>query len=199
MKACRHIRVRSLAVGLFSLAIASAAMAGQGPDPSGLPSCQSSGPVDACRLPLKNGQFDSLDGWLNTPSQPTLGQDENGNSYAALRYGATASQPVFANFGVPTQNAAYALRFRARADRGAGQIRATLSMSDGSGNHAVSLGETTTTVGTGEWNVVELLVNGAAFAAPAHVLLTIGNEGSEYVQVDDVHLVQAAGADAVSR
>lgn len=187
-----------LPIGLGLLSFAGMAAAGNSPDPSRLPPCQSSSTAETCRLPLKNGQIDSLEGW-NRSGLPSIGQDETGNAYAALHVGAFLSQPVFAHFAASPQNVAYALRFRTRADRGAGELRATLSMSDGSGDRTIPLGETTTTARAGEWNVVELMVNGTAFPAPAHVMVTIANEGGNIVQVDDVTLVQAEGVEAARR
>lgn len=206
---------KSLAAGLLGLtswATVSAAVAespgiparmsvtaSNGPGTSRLPLCKSSVPAATCRLPLKNGQFDTLDEWNRPNGLPSIGWDETGNAYAALHVGAVVSQPVFAHFGPSPQDVAYAVRFRVRADRGTSALRATLSMSDDSGDRRISLGETTTTAHADEWDVVELLVNGKAFAAPAHVLVTIANEAGSVVQVDDVTLVQTEGAEAIRR
>lgn len=199
MKPSYLVLCSTLATGLGLLASSGSAIAGNGSDPSRLPPCQSVNVNDACRLPIKNGQFDSLDGWERPNGLPSLGQDERGNSYAALYVGAELSQPVFAHFGVAPQDVAYTLSFRVRADRSVGKVRAMLSMSDGSGNRAVTLGETTTTAYAGDWSTVELTVNGKAFAAPEHVLVKIGNEGGDVVQVDDVTLVRSQGAEAIDR
>jgi hypothetical protein len=188
-----------LPLGLGLLCLAGMASAGKGPDPSGLPQCQSSSAAEACRLPLKNGQFDSLEGWTRPDGLPSIGEDETGNTYAALHVGAVLSQPVFAHFGASPQDVAYALRFRTRADRGAGELRASLSMSDANGDRSILLGDATTTAQADGWNDVELVVNGAAFAAPAHVTVTIANEGGSIVQVDDVTLVQAEGVEVLGR
>ena len=51
--------------------------------------------------------------------------------------------------------------------------------------------------GESEWQDVELMVNGVAFAAPAHVLVEISNAAGEYLQVDDVHLVHAKDVDVL--
>jgi hypothetical protein len=199
MKPSYLLLCSTLVTGLGLLASSGSAIAGNGPDPSRLPPCQSVDVKDACRLPVKNGQFDSLDGWERPNGLPSLGQDERGNTYAALYVGAELSQPVFAHFGAAPQDVAYALRFRVRADRSAGKVRAMLSMSDGGGNRAVPLGETTTTAYAGDWSTVELLVNGKMFAAPEHVLLKIGNEGGDVVQVDDVTLLRVQGVEAIGR
>ena len=198
MKSCPSFPIARLAAGACLLAFAGIATAGQGLAPSHLPLCESSVAEETCRLPLKHGQFDSFEGWRRH-GLPSIGHDEAGNPYAALHVGAALSQAVFAHFGAPPQGVAYAVRFRVRADVGAGEIRATLSMSDDTGERTLPLGETTTTARAGEWSDVELLVNGAAFAAPAHVLVTIANEGGNIVQVDDVALVQTEGAETYRR
>lgn len=190
---------RSLfALGLCSLAVTGTAFASDSPDPSGLPACQMGMAADACRMDLKNGQFDALDGWTRI-GMPSIGHEASGNPYAALHVGAVLSQAVYAHFDTPSERVAYTLRFRVRADRHVGAIRAELSMSDAAGAHAIPLGETRLMAGAGEWSTVEMTVNGAAFAAPAHVLVEIANEGGEYLQVDDVQLVQSEGAESLRR
>lgn len=189
---------KTLAAGICLLAFAGVANAGNGLDPSRLPQCQTSAAAETCRLPLQGGQFDSLDGW-NRQGLPTIGKDETGNNYTALYVGAGVSQSVFAHFGLSPQDLGYALRFRVRADRNVSAIRATLAMSDSSGSRTIPLGETTTMAQAGEWNIVELVVNGTAFAAPAHVLVSITSEGGDIAQVDDVTLVQTEGAGPLRR
>ncbi len=93
------------------------------------------------------------------------------------------------------------LHFRVRSDNGDNQVRAMLSMSDATGEHLLPIGSTMATARKGEWSTVELVVNGAPFAAPAHVLLEIASEGGNHdtVQVDDVHLVQSRDAGVLPR
>ncbi|MDQ0010117.1 hypothetical protein J2T07_002307 [Luteibacter jiangsuensis] len=198
------ISLKSLYRPAFAMALcatAGTAVAGNGPDPSGLPLCQQVSGADACRLPVRNGQFDNLDGWTRTSGLPSIGYDPSGNPYASLYTGAGIHQAVYAHFGTLSQEAAYVLRFRVRSDNGDTQVRATLSMSDGDGANALPLGSTATMAREGEWSSVELVVNGAAFAAPAHVLLEIANEGGNHdtVQVDDVYLVQSVGVEMLRR
>ena len=192
------IRRPILALGLCSLAFAGTAVAGDSPDPSRLPPCQMGAGDNACRLPLKNGQFDGeqLESWARDGS-PSLGYEASGNTYAALHVGAVVRQAVYAHYGTSPQKTTYALRFRVRADRRSSVVRAAMSMSDDKAEYRIPLGETTTTAYAGEWQDVELMVNGVAFAAPAHVLVEISNAAGEYLQVDDVHLVHAKDVDVL--
>lgn len=188
--------MRSLKVGLCILVLPVSAFAGNGPDPSRLPPCHPFGGAEACRLPVENGGFDSLEGWTRASGLPNIGYDEIGNPYAALYTGASIRQAVYAHFGKAPQSVAYALHFRVRSDNGDNQVRATLSMSDATGEHLLPIGSTTAVARKGEWSTVELVVNGDAFAAPAHVMLEIASEGGNHdtVQVDDVHLVESGEA-----
>jgi len=185
--------------GLCALAFSGGAFAGNGPDPAGLPFCQQVYGAHACRLPVKNGQFDGLGGWTRASGLPSIGYDISGNPYAALYTGASIRQAVYAHAGRSPQDVAYALRFRVRADNGDAQVRATMSMSDATGAHAVPIGSTTAIARQGDWSVVELVLNGAPFAAPAHVSVEIASEGGNHdtVQVDDVLLVQSASVQAL--
>jgi hypothetical protein len=190
----------ALVIALCAIAGTSAAD-NDGPDPSGLPPCQQSSQADACRLPVRNGQFDSLDGWTRTSGLPSIGYDPAGNPHASLYTGAGIHQAVYAHFGTLSQDAAYVLRFRVRSHNGDSRVRATLSMSDDAATHTLPLGSATTMARNGEWSIMELAVNGTAFAAPAHVLLEIANEGGNHdtVQVDDVYLVQSVGTEVLRR
>ncbi|WP_426285328.1 hypothetical protein [Luteibacter sp. E-22] len=190
-----------LAMGLCTLALPGSAFAGNGSDPSRLPPCHSFAGADACLLPVENSRFDSLEGWTRASGLPNIGYDEDGNPYAALYTGASIRQAVYAHFGKAPQDVAYALHFRVRSDNGDNQVRAMLSMSDATGEHLLPIGSTMATARKGEWSTVELVVNGAPFAAPAHVMLEIASEGGNHdtVQVDDVHLVESRDAGALPR
>ena len=167
-----------------------------GPSPAGLPACNSSEIFDACRLPVKQGTFDTLGGWTLT-NRVSQGGDATGNQYAAIGGGSAIRQAVYAEFGTPSQDTSYVIRFRVRSEHGDAPVRTTLSMSNYDGTHTAKLGATSTTARHHEWTVVELVVDGKAFAAPAHVMVEIGNESSNaIIQVDDVFLVQSADADA---
>jgi hypothetical protein len=200
MKTLRLLHRPLLALGLGALSCSGSALAGNGPDPSHLPSCRPGGDADACNLPVKSHQFDSLQGWTSASGLPSIGYDELGNAYAALYTGATISQAVYAHFGKSPNDLAYALRFRVRSHNGDNQVRATLSMSDAYGKQTRPIGSTTAVAHQGEWSTVELVVNGVPFAAPAHVLLEIASEGGNHdtVQIDDVYLVESDGATALS-
>lgn len=189
------------AFALCALAFAATTPAGNGPDPSRLPACQQATGVDACRLPVKNGQFDDLDGWTRASGLPSIGYDPSGNPFASLYTGASIRQAVYAHFGKSSRDLAYALRFRVRSHNGDVQVRAALSMSDDTGANTHPLGSTTTIAHEEEWSIVELVVNGAPFAAPEHVMVEIANEGGNHdtVQVDDVYLVESVGTEALRR
>lgn len=166
-----------------------------GPSPAGLPSCNSSEVFDACRLPVKQGGFDSLLGWI-TDGHVRHGGDAAGQHYAALSNGSSVRQAVYAHYGTAPQDATYVLRFRLLSESHDTPVRATLSMSNAAGTHVEKLSATTTTARHHEWTEVELLVDGKAFVAPAHVMVEIANEGyGPVVQIDDVYLVQSADAD----
>lgn len=193
-------RLSSLALGLCVFAMAGVAVAGNGPDPSGLPFCAQVHGANACQLPVYNGRFDSLDGWTRPSGLPSIGYDISGNPYASLYTGASIRQAVYAHFDRSPQEVAYALRFRVRADNADARVRATMSMSDATGAHTVALGSTTAVARQGDWSVVELVVNGAPFPAPAHVSVEIASEGGNHdtVQVDEVLLVESESVEALS-
>ncbi|SEO85665.1 hypothetical protein SAMN02800692_2559 [Luteibacter sp. UNC138MFCol5.1] len=166
-----------------------------GPSPAGLPSCNSTEIFDACRLPVKQGMFDSLQGWTAN-GMVSQGSDASGNGYAAIRPGSSVRQAVYASFGTPNEDASYVLRFRLLSESHDAPVRATLSMSNAAGTDVAKLGATTTMARHHEWTEVELVVDGKAFRQPAHVMIEIGNEDSAAtVQVDDVFLVQSADAE----
>lgn len=196
MTSFRSFRLPAFAAGLCALALAGAAVAGNSPGPSELPLCVQGADQDACRLPVKSDQFDTLDGWERRSGLPSIGYDESGNSYASLFTGAAIGQEVYAHFGRSSQDVAYVLRFRMRSDNAPAQVRAALSMTDAGGTRTVPLGSVVDTAHPGGWSVVELAVNGAPFAAPAHVSIEIASEGGNHdtVQVDDVYLIQSADA-----
>lgn len=166
-----------------------------GPSPAGLPSCNSSEIFDACRLPVKQGQFDSLAGWTQN-GRVSQGGDASGNQYATLGGGSSIRQAVYADFGTLSKDASYVLRFRVMSENSDAPVRATVSMSDPNGGNLTRLGSTSTTARHHEWTTVELIVDGKAFPAPAHVMIELGNESpNAIVQLDDVFLVQSADAD----
>lgn len=197
----RRTLSRSLLVAGTLSALAGTAIAGSasitgftdiGPSPIGLPSCNTTEVFDACRLPVKQGTFDTLNGWVAN-GHVQQGGDATGNRYATIGGGASVKQAVYTEYGTPTKDASYVLRFRVMSENGDAPIRATLSMSDYNGAHTDKLGATTTMARHHEWTQVELVVDGKAFVAPAHVMIEIGNESpNAIVQLDDVFLVQSA-------
>ncbi|SEM90688.1 hypothetical protein SAMN02800694_2099 [Luteibacter sp. UNCMF331Sha3.1] len=200
----RHTSLAFIAAGLCAATLAGTAFAGSlsstgfthiGPSPAGLPSCNSSEVFDACRLPVKQPTFDTLDGWA-AEGDVSRGGDATGNQYAAIRGGSRLKQAVYADFGTLSKDASYVLRFRLLSESHDAPVRATLSMSNAAGVRGAKLGAITTTARHHEWTEVELLVDGKAYPAPAHVMIEIDNEGaSSVVQVDDVFLVQSADTD----
>lgn len=186
------LRAAALSVCLF----AGQAAAGNMPDPGSLPACHSHIDADAtCRLPVKNGDFASMAGWEALGHVAAGGDGET--AYASLWYGASIQQPVYAMF-YKWDGAAYALRFRVRAESSDAEVNASLYMSDGEGRHAKHIGSVKTVATVGEWRVVELVANGVRVPPPAHVLVNISHgEGGSAVQVTDVVLVESADAEAV--
>ncbi|SFW60594.1 hypothetical protein [Luteibacter sp. UNCMF366Tsu5.1] len=162
------------------------ATAGTMPAPS-LPACHSTIEPDVtCRLPVKNGSFTALTGW-EALGDVTLGS-EGGASYLSMGHGSSIEQPVYAMF-YKWSRAAYALRFRVRAESADAEVDAALYMSDDTGRHTQHIGSVMVTASVGEWRVVELVANGKPFPAPAHVLIKISNGGSgSSIQVTDVVL-----------
>ncbi|APG04659.1 hypothetical protein BJI69_12620 [Luteibacter rhizovicinus DSM 16549] len=186
------------AVALGGTGTALAGDPGRLPD---LPACVLGQAYDgACLLPLKDGQFTdgSLSSWRRV-GLPGHGVDPDGMTYAALPTGSGISQAVYAHTGQNTADAVYAVRFRVRAEHDQAQVRATLSMSTDQGAGRVVLGHITSTAQAEEWSTVALSVQGRPYAAPAHVLLEIENEGGAHttVQVDDVALVQNTDVDVL--
>jgi len=167
-----------------------------------LPGCTGGSQPSACILPLKNGDFRAEDvSFWNRVGLPSRGEDAEGNTYATLYTGSGMTQAVYAHTGLDPADAVYTLRFRVRAEHAQTQVRATLAMSTDQHTNRVELGQVTTMAVTGDWRVVELSVQGRPYAAPAHVLVEINNEGGTHttVQVDDVVLVQSADTDLVGR
>lgn len=194
---------------LFSLALTSAltfgsigtAFAGHPGTAPALPACLGASPATgACLLPLKNGDFTGteLSSW-ETHGLPSRGGDAQGNTYATLPTGSGIQQAVYAHTGQDPAETVYALRFRIRAEHATAQVRATLAMSTGQRTDRIELGHVTAMAVTEEWSTVELSVQGRPYAAPAHVLLEIDNEGGTLanVQVDDVVLVESTDAEVL--
>jgi hypothetical protein len=194
---------------LFAFALTSAltfgsigtAFAGHPGTVPALPACLGASPATgACLLPLKNGNFAdaALSSW-DAHGLPSRGGDAEGNTYATLPTGSGIKQAIYAHTGRDPAESVYTLRFRIRAEHATAQVRATLAMSTGQRTDRIELGHVTAMALTDEWSVVELSVQGRPYAAPAHVLLEIDNEGGTLanVQVDDVLLVESADAEVI--
>jgi hypothetical protein len=175
------------------------ALASTSPDPSGLPACSSAGNDEACRLPVRDGDFSAgaLNGWQRQ-GLPVVGYDASGNAYAALPVGAAISQAV----GIPTanlpQDATYAIRFRVLGESADGSIDVRVAVSDDTGKQKIDLGGTSVRVARGEWSAGELFVTGKPFGGAPHVHLTLANDSitGTQLQVDDVYVVESVGVDA---
>lgn len=177
----------------------SPAMASHSPDPSRLPACTRAGNDDACRLPVRDGDFSggALNGWQRQ-GLPAVGYDAGRNAYAALPVGAAISQAV----GIPTanlpQDVAYAVRFRLLGESADGSVDVRVALSDDNGNQKIDLGGTTVRAVRGEWTVGELFVTGKQYGGAPHVHITLANESASgtQVQVDDIYVVESAGVEA---
>lgn len=195
----RYSKIPGVALLALCSAAAFPSLAGPGPDPSGLPACSSAGNDDACRLPVRDGDFSSgqLAGWQRQ-GLPSTGYGADGNAYAALAVGAAISQAV----GIPTGNSprrvTYAVRFRALAESADGSVDVRVALSDDNGNGRVDLGGTSVRVVRGEWTVGELFVTGRPYGGAPHVHITLANESvsGTQVQLDDVYVVESVDADA---
>ncbi|UPG91380.1 hypothetical protein L2Y96_06295 [Luteibacter aegosomaticola] len=194
------MRYTTSTAALFALCLVAAPVqASTSPDPSRLPACTSAGNDDACRLPIRDGDFSAgaLNGWQRQ-GLPVVGYDASGNAYAALPVGAAISQAV----GIPTanlpQDVAYAIRFRVLGESADGSIDVRVALSDDNGNQKIDLGGTTVRAVRGEWTVGELFVTGKQYGGAPHVHITLANDSASgtQVQVDDVHVVESAGVEA---
>lgn len=185
------------AAAVCACLFAGQALGGNMPFPSHLPACHSYIDADTtCRLPVKNGDFASLAGW-EALGHAALG-GEGGKAYASLSRGASIQQPVYAMF-YKWSGAAYALRFRVRAESSDAEVDASLYMSDSVGRNTMYIGSVKTVATTGAWRVVELVANGVQVPPPAHVLVSISHGGGDSaVQVTDVTLVESSQAEAVN-
>ncbi|PTR26391.1 hypothetical protein C8J98_110121 [Luteibacter sp. OK325] len=190
-------------VSLLTFAGAGMVFAGNSGAAPSLPGCHGgSATGDACLLSLKNGHFDdrALSSWERV-GLPGHGTDAEGNTYAALPLGSSIQQAVYAHTPQGSAEAVYTLRFQIRAEHAPAQVRATLSMSTGQRTDLIPLGHVTSMALTDQWSTVELSVQGRPYAAPAHVLVAIDNEGGTLatVQVDDVVLIESAGTEVFRR
>lgn len=181
----------------LALAVATTAMAGQSPDPRGLPACTMQGNPDACRLQVKDGDFSegSLGAWRRT-GMPAVGYDASGNAYAAIPVGSSVAQAVAINTGTRTADATYVIRFRALAESADGSVDVRVALSDDTASEKVSLGGTSAAVKRGEWTDVELFVEGKPWSVPPHVFVSIANTSmsGSVVQVDDVYVIESVSA-----
>jgi hypothetical protein len=199
------MKMKALSSFAFAFALAfggvGVARAGHAGAVPSLPFCTSGYAAgDACFLTLKNGDFDArmLASWGRV-GLPGYGIAADGSTYAALPLGSGIQQAVYAHGGLKTAEAVYTLRFRIRAEHAPAYVRGTLAMSTAERTDLVPLGHVTSMALTDEWSTVELSVQGRPYAAPAHVLVTIANEGGTpaTVQVDDVVLIQSSDAEEV--
>jgi hypothetical protein len=187
------------ALALGSVSMAHAGHAGHAGSVPSLPSCTGGYFAEgACFLALKNGGFD--DGMLASWERvglPGHGIAVDGSTYAALPLGSGIQQAVYAHGARNTADVVYTLRFRIRAEHAPADVRATLAMSTAERTDLVPLGHVTSMALTDEWSTVELSVQGRPYAAPAHVLVTIDNEGGTpaTVHVDDIVLIQSSDAE----
>ncbi|QWT18464.1 hypothetical protein KPL74_11995 [Bacillus sp. NP157] len=180
-----------LTAALAALSFSIVTVAGPGAGAGGLPACTSQGNPGACRLPIVNGDFerDIGVGWT------IQGFASPGAGVGVLMPGARLGQAVAINTLSDPATSGYATQLRVFGETGDGMVEVRLALSDSEGKNAHPIATTQATVRKGEWTTVDLSGAGAAFAAPAHVLLTIENTGpGTRVQVDDVHVVESLDA-----
>jgi hypothetical protein len=195
----RYPKASTAAVLALFVAAASPVLARSGPDPSRVPACSSAGNNDACRLPLRDGDFSagSLMSWKRE-GLPSVGDGGGGSTYAALPVGSAISQAI----GIPTgnlpQHVAYVVRFRVLGESADGSVDVRLALSDDNGNQRVDLGGTAVHVVHGGWTAGELYVTGKPYGGAPHVHLTLANDSRSgtQVQIDDVYVVESVDAAA---